>query len=71
MRNFIPIDGAKYKGHVTIGKNKYPILIGPWGKLYAQVGPSPEGIDMVEVIALEQDGTPKEGFLHLKKDYFL
>lgn len=65
------IPGARYSQPTKIGRDEFPTLIGPWGKLYAQIGPSPEGIDMIEVIALEVDGTPKEGFLHLKKDYFL
>lgn len=55
---------------VVLNGVSYPVILGPWKRRFAVIGPSFEGIDTVEVIPLDAKNDEQKKPLHIVKDYF-
>ncbi len=65
------IDTVKQGEPVILDGTKMKVIFGPWDRRFAVIGPSPEGIDTVEVIPLDQRlKDDQRSALHIVKDYF-
>jgi hypothetical protein len=65
------IDTVEQGEPVVMNGAKMKVVFGPWGRRFAVIGPSSEGIDTVEVIPLDERLKDNQhSVLHIVKDYF-